>query len=85
MNWRVQATALLLYLSYLHIGAQTAFLPRKRPITTQGSFSNTGTYYKVQHCTSLITRSVHIKENTHIMSTLRVQPWRSHKDNASIK
>ena len=61
MNWRVQATALLLYLSYLHTGAQTTFLTRKKPITTQGSYSNTGTYYKAQHCTSLITRSVHIK------------------------
>ena len=85
MNWRVQATALLLYLSYLQTGAQTAFLTGKRPITTQGFYSNTGTYYKAQHCTSLITRSVHIKENMHITTTLRVQPWRSHKDHASIK
>jgi hypothetical protein len=66
LNWRVQATALLLYLSYLQTGAQTAFLTGKRPITTQGSYSNTGTYYKAQHCTSLITRSVHIKgEHAH--------------------
>ena len=74
MNWRVQATTLLLYLSYLHTGAQTAFLPRKKSITTQGSYSNTGTYYKAQHCISLITRSVHIKENMHKMTTLRVLP-----------
>ena len=33
----------------------------KRSTTTQGSYSNTGTYYKVQHCISLITRLVHIK------------------------
>ena len=66
LNWRVQATTLLLYLSYLQTGAQTAFLTGKRPTTTQGSYSNTGTYYKVQHCTSLITRSVHIKgEHAH--------------------